>query len=505
MSKSIKLYEHPDYEELSKHWEVYRVLYEADRRELVKSEYLWPHELEAIQGNEDSVKIRNIRVRRSQYTNWLEPILSRYTSLFFKEPPDVSEVEELFGDYIKDVDGRGNSLEQFIKAHVTKAYLLYGRPIILTDGFNLPAKTAAEEKALGKRPFWELLDALSVKDWQIEELDPALRGKFAALRWEYDLINPRVDLKQEPETVTRSKEFVLEGGLYKVYIYEKEKEQKVSRDKKTKEAGDWRFIDVIEIPEFEELPIASVEGGRSWFKDVAPKALQYFNEESCLDNILLYQAHERLWFAGPIKEEHRKAMAEYTVGILPQDTQLLQATAVDPVAHERRLSVILNQMQRIAFNQSRTTPDDSRQVEAADTQREVKDDFVNLIVSSIEEIEDLVNRAVEHWAIFEGRGNYKGRVKLNKDVSIEDVKQQLNIFNALRQDIEAYPTWKREMLEKFAKITDVSDEAMKEIKELPLPRTQEPGIGNATNIRTELQERVLNGNRPQTNASGQRR
>lgn len=46
MTKGIKFYYYPEYEESEDSLETYRVLYEGNREKLVGQKYLWPHELE---------------------------------------------------------------------------------------------------------------------------------------------------------------------------------------------------------------------------------------------------------------------------------------------------------------------------------------------------------------------------------------------------------------------------------------------------------------------------
>src|SRR4051812_40605657 len=112
------LYNHPQYLERAPFYRNYRDLYEGIHAVLRRPEYLWPHELETDK-TDAAVRLRQIREMRTRYDNEVEPVVSRYSSIFFKEDPVIGKKTlELFGDDEKNVTGTGKSFITFLKEDV---------------------------------------------------------------------------------------------------------------------------------------------------------------------------------------------------------------------------------------------------------------------------------------------------------------------------------------------------------------------------------------------------
>jgi len=433
----VEFFEHPEYSENQDNWETYHDLYEGDPEDLKSAKYLWPHELETIQ-SADSQRIRAIREMRSTYTNLLEPIVSRYTSLFFKDPPVISpEVAKMFGDEINDVTGTGKSLVSFIQDDVTKAMLLYGKPIVLTDAPSIEVSSLAEQKALGLRPIFRLLPALDVKDWEVDG-----KNGFKFLRYEYCEVEPRESASKEPTESIYSKVFSFSNGVYTVETYKAESEEGEDGQK-------WKLVDSYTKSGFPNLPIRSIENGESWVKDVAEQCRKLYNLESTRDSIQYFQAHQRIFFKGVVSEEQKKAIAEYTAGFLPADAGIEVLQPVDTTSIDNNIEKTVQNIFRIAFNQNRVSAD-SAQVESAATQRETKEQVAALIESEIESIENLANQFIKDYAFFKGIKNFEGKIQLSRNIQDIDIDKEILILNALRDDIRAVPSWYREVLKKLA-------------------------------------------------------
>ena len=448
-----ELYEHPLYKGLAVKWQVYHDLYEGDHNVLTGQAYLWPHELETGL-TEDALRIRRIREVRSQYLNLVEPVISRYVSLFFRDEPTYDEsVKTLFGDAFYDVNGEGQSLTTFIKEEVLEALLLYGRPIVLTDSFSNEFTTLAEQQAAKARPYWELLDALSVRDWQRNEL-----GGYKFVRHEYDLVPPRASALIEPSLAQYSKIYNLETGGYTVTTYSQE-DSKGQANK-----ARWNQVSQETVAGWDELPIVGLEE-ESWIKDVAPLALKVFNLDSVLDNIHLFQAHQRIFLIGNLNDAQKKAVAEFTVGFLPEGSLVHTVEPVVTTSLEARRERAVMDLFKVAFNQNRSVAADSKQVEGADSQQEGKEQVIALVKSQTESLENLMNKAIQHWAQFSGVKNFDGKVHINAVETIEDLNQQIAIANAFRDDIANYPTWKKATLKKMAEAQNLAeiDDILKEI------------------------------------------
>lgn len=443
----VKLFEHPCYTEYKNKWEMYEDFFEGDHDDLVKPIYLILHELESIPGSRDSARIRLIREQRTEVENETEPVVSRYTSLFLKkEPAYDNKVMELFTEQgLKDVTGKGKSLTSFIREDIIESVLVYGKAVVLTDAYKYKAANKREEQTRGLTPTLELLPVLDVKDWQYSD-QPERKGKLKFIRYEYELIEPRQNATEEPKTGIYSKEYnfdLIPGeslGRLTVVTYKQVQ----------KESGGytWKVIDSQET-EAPDMPIKLVDG-ESWIKDVVPLCKKLLNLISSRDNIHLYQAHQQKYIIGNINDAAKKAVAEYTIGFLPEGSSISVIEPVNTASIDANIANTRASIPRIAFNQNRTPSSDTKVVEAADTQQEGKEQLVTLIKSEIESIENLINAVIKDYAYFKtSKTDFDGKVILNKDIKIEDLDREVRIYTALRDDVVKYPTWHKETLKKF--------------------------------------------------------
>lgn len=480
MTDVIKLFEHPAYAKLKDKYQTWKDLYDGDHDVLRWSRYLWTHELEGL-GTEDSNRIRSIRELRTRYCNLIEPVISRYTSLFFKDEPIISpEVDELFGDGIHDVTGTGKSLQTFLKEDVLSALLLYGRPIIFTDAYNSTAPNRDIEEKTGLSPTFEVLQPFSVKDWQIETQDPARKGKFRFLRCEYYLVEPRESARQEPTLTLYSKEMAFRNGTYSIDIYKAENEQTG--------ATNWKLVSSQEFTGYPDLPVKSIEGEQSWIKDVAEQALKLYNLESARDNIQLYQAYQRIFISGVTNADQKKALAEFIISFLPENSAVHTIEPANTQSLDQNIERTVNNLFRIAFNQNRTVSGDSGSVESAETQQESKEQLTSLIISSIESLETLINAAIKDYAWFKnGDADFEGKIHLSKDLKVDDVTKQIEIYSALRDEINKVPLWRSETLKKFVEEQNLpeKEEILEALDNLPPPQNS-----NSLDIRTNLLSQI---------------
>lgn len=474
---SIKFYEHPEYVEKAEEWVTIRDLYEGKHKVLRSPRYLWPHELETIE-SPDSARLRGIREMRSRYLNLIEPIISRYVSLFFREEPVISpEVAEMFGDEINDVTGTGKSLISFLKDEVTEALLLYGRPIILTDAPSVAARTLAEQRALGLRPIFRVLPALDVKDWEADS-----KG-FKFLRYEYQETAPRESATEEPELITYSKVFTFREGVYRVETFKK--------DGAKEGVSQWTAVGApFESTGFPNLPVRSLEDCESWLKDVAGQSLKLYNLESSRDSIQYFQAHQRVFFIGVTRDEQKKALAEYTAGFLPEGGDVRTLEPVNTSSIDLNIDRTISNIFRIAFNQNRVSAD-SAQVQSADGMKEAKESVAALIQAEVESLENLINNAIKDYAFFKGYKDFTGKISLSRDIESQDVEKEILILNALRDDIRQVPTWYKETLKKLAGYQDLDnfDQIIQEIE-----AGRQPQATNATSAtRSAILSRLAGG------------
>lgn len=475
---SVEFFIHPDYEARADEWITARDLYEGKHSVLRSPRYLWPHELETMQ-SPDAARIRAIREMRSRYLNLIEPVVSRYVSLFFKEEPVISpEVADMFGAEINDVTGTGKSLVSFLKDEVAEALLLYGRPIILTDAPAAQARTLAEERAQGLRPIFRVLPALDCKDWEADA-----QG-FKFLRYEYQEVKPRESAAEKPELITYSKVFTFREGVYRVETFKKQG---------IKEGVEqWTLAGApFESAGFPNLPIRSLEDCESWIKDVAAQALKLYNLESTRDSIQYFQAHQRVFFIGVTRDEQKKALAEYTAGFLPEGGDVRTLEPVNTSSIDLNIDRTVANIFRVAFNQNRVAAD-SAQIQSADAMKEARESVAALIEAEVESIENLINNSIKDYAFFKGYKDFQGKISLSRDINAQDIDKEILILNALRDDIRAVPTWYKETLKKLASYQGL-DNYEQVAEEIDNRSAANSSLSTANNARAEILSRLANG------------
>lgn len=482
---SVKFFEHPTYASNKDAWEKYSDLFNGDHDILTDEKYLWPHEFEKNLQKEGS-SIRAIRERRSRYINWIRPILQRYVSLLFKNEPDFSAVMRVFEkggrDEFTNVDGEGTDFPTFIKNKIALNYFLYGRAVVLTDSLPIQARNAAEERALGQRPFFELLPALDVKDWDIAGKDSARRGDLNWLRSEYTLLEPRESATEAPERYKYSRIYALDGGRYVQRLYRGDKADKL----KLNDDNTWELVAEQAIGDFDYIPI-SYAWGEPWVKDISEIALLIHNTQSALDNQLLYQAFQRIIATGNFEASDSAILSESAILMLPEGMQITVVEPSNPAALIDRLNTLIQILFQVAFARVRLVPSDAKGIEGADTQREAKQEFIALLTSAGRDIEALTNQAVRDYAAFKGMSDFQEEVQFDFDITIEDLDQQIRLIQAFYDDIKKSETWYRETLKKIAVQMNLAeiDVITEEIDGL--------AVAQPTSARDEVLGRVLNG------------
>lgn len=473
----IKFFEHPEYKALSSKWQTYRDLFEGDHATLTSYRYLWEHELEKSSApiptmlptgesapvSEETVgqRIRRIRAQRSRYYNLIEPIISTYIAMAFKKAPRAdSKVEALLEDAINDIDGQGTSLQNFIMNQVAVSYFRDGRPILLVDAPENKARSRQEEKESGFRPFFDILDVLQVKDWQFQDKGQS-SGKYELLRYEFKVIAPRTSMHDEPKEITYCKVYTLmreEGAAPSVVI------EIFRQDDK----GKWSPAEEPQfLPGWQEVPISTIHGNDSWIKDASELQLVLFNLMSAYYNLLNTQAFQRIMVAGEMGQKHSFSVSEYAISFIPTGAVPHVISPADTTPLTEGVLGTVDKMYRVAFNRTRGLASDSKEAPAANTLREMHEELVNLLLQAVGEIEDLVNLAIKHYAMFklgpEKGSAFDGKVTLSRDITVEDVAQRLELFAMYRDEIRKVLPWRKAELKKVATSMNYGDEEMEEI------------------------------------------
>ena len=483
----VNLHKHPQFTELSEDWQQYHDFYEGKKKVLNQKKYLVEHQIE-MKGKEGLI-LRDIREKRTEYTNYIEPVISSYLSLFFKESPNIEEVLDIFEEEeIKNIDGNKKGLQTFIREDIATNYLLYGKPIIYIDAPDVDAKTQAEAKALGLRPYMQIINPLNAPDWQV-----GING-YDKFRFEYLKDEPRASLEEELKQAKHSKALYLRDGKVYIQIYKSEKTNKDGN-----EAVQWLKVgEERELKGLEELPVITTFKGESWIKDILPLSRRAFNIESNIDNINGNQGFQRLFVATDASAEQWKDVGESVIGKLPAGSTLLTVEPVDTTSQERRLAHTIMNIYKVAFNITRILPADSAAAEGDATLKERKQSLLDLIVSEIGTLEDIVNKAIQVYAKFKGVDIGERKVTFSRDVTDDDLDQVKATFLQHQSYLTKYPTLVKEYIKRMTQSMnlDKEEEILKEIdsQEAPNPieEAKKERLQGQNNDRQGLRDRLNN-------------
>ena len=452
MSNITELFTSPEYDQNVEDWIKYYDLYDGDHETLCQEKYLWLHEFEA---SEKGGKLRTIRENRTRYTNLIKPFIRRFTSMVYRQEINISGVTDLVSaDIMNNIDGKETDFLSFFRNCVARDYFLFGKAFILADAFNIEGELSqAEARQAGKRPFLECISPLAVKDWQVDlEPGPSF-GNLIMFRYEFQMLEKRTSLLEKPQVGTYSKILQKQGNGFTSTIYKLNSRQRGQNEM-------WK----VYRPEtfhagFEQLPVVWFSG-ESWIREVSDLALTHYNAESSLDSQLLYQAFQRILFIGDFEKRSGATINEGTALFIPGEGQVQVLEPTNPIALERRIDKVLNNMYKVAFNQARTMPTDSKMVEGAETQKESKDDFLSLVNSAARDLEELTNKAVMLIVDFLGKeyNEEKYYINYNKQISSQDVEKETELMLSFLTDIRKFPTWNKSVLKKVATQMNLAEE-----------------------------------------------
>jgi hypothetical protein len=465
MPSKIEFFNHPEYDAKKEKWETYRDLYQGDHATLINYRYLWPHEYELatdsfITNPETQAKeptgqrIRTIRARRSRYLNVTEPVVSNLIAMAFQKPIIADEeMKTMLGDDIKNIDGKGTSLDSFIKAAMAVPYFRDGNPIIQVDAPKNEARSRGEEQAIGFRPFLEVLDVLSVPDWQFAEVGPRT-GKYDIVRYEYSVIAPRASMTEKPKEVKYCRVTSLEEGEVIVRIYQRDEEKK-----------DWVLTEKrpLDLP---ELPVVTITTNESWIKDVSELQLVVFNLMSAYYNQLNTQAFQRIMVAG-LDNDSAIAISEYAISRIPLEARPFIIEPSSMSAHMDAAAMTIEQIAKVAFNRTRSLASDSKEAPGADTIAEMNAELMALLRQALEEMESLINSALKIYAMYklgpEKGAAFTGRVEFSKELDVKAVSERIELFLTYRDEIRKVLPWRKAELKRVAAEMGYDDEDLTEI------------------------------------------
>jgi hypothetical protein len=390
-------------------------------------------------------------------------LVSFWISLFFREAPRLDDqAQARLGAAVNDVTGTRKSLAVFIKNHIARDFLLYGRAIVHVSKAAFTAKNNAVKKAMGIRPVMEVINPLDLPDWDIETSTTARAGRVNMARFEYDLIESRIRATEEPKLSRYCLEYYRQDSGVIAAKY------KASR---SAEGGavttgldiDWEQIDETPLA-LAEIPIA-IEDDESWIKDAAEEALRYHNLRSTKDNVEYQQGFQKIHAITSMQADNaaaRRAVSEYTISLWPEGSQIIFGAPVDTSSLEASVRQSMDTFFKVGLNQFKALPSESKAVQSADTLGAERDSTVALVQSSLEDIEGIANQALEHWAGYEQQP--AGKVELDKNISAEDFDEFIQLVTAFKDEFSKVEILEKEILKKAAGRLRLRPETLAEVE-----------------------------------------
>jgi len=498
MTDLIELHQHKEFKAKRSAWEGLQVLREGDQQKLRAPRYLWLHEFEANQSGagvkDTGAKIRAIREERSRYVNLMETAESRWISFLFRGEMTIPQaLREIITPEIEaDFDGKGNSIKDFMKECFAEPALTLGKVVLVVDTPNQKANTLADEKRLGLRPYVSAYTPLQVPDWSLSS-EPKLYGKPKFLRVEYERETARASEQDAPKQEKVSVAYRIDGdGKYiqVQYVSDPEAPQTAGSAKEWRQSGSVQFL-------LEEVPV-TIYDSVSFLKDAAEMQLLLFNFMSAESSALNAQAFQKIFISGEEDSDKAILLNEFAINLLSAGSTV---TSIEPGSTSSIESAILRSIDwffKVAFNQVDGLSHSSKESPSADTRRQMKDEFIALVETTLTKFENVLNSVVRHIALLKGMEPPAAdqRITFDKTVTDSDYEVEMTIWGAFADQFKQIPTANKEMLKRQAKRLGLGD--MKQIEreiEEAVKKQQERSEASAE-MAAQARAQLLNGGAP---------
>jgi hypothetical protein len=177
----------------------------------------------------------NARLNNTPLDNQAQSVIATYISFLFRESPerefkdwqDQPDVEE----FLKDCDMEGRSLDAFMKQTSIWSSVFGHTWLILTKPY-IGQQTAADEIAMGVRPYINLLTPLVVSDWKWERM-PNGRYELSYFKYVEEVVDKLTVVKEwtketiktwvmddvKKEAVLRDEELNMLGKIPAILVY----------------------------------------------------------------------------------------------------------------------------------------------------------------------------------------------------------------------------------------------------------------------------------------------
>jgi len=464
-----RFFNNPEYTKLLKSWEDDRIYTEGDRCELVKTNHLWAHEFEVEDKVQGGSKLRRIRAERSRYVNYIQAIIQKYISITFQNGIDLTPLtDKLSEEELKNIDGEGNSLKSYIVKFIASDYFQYGKVIDEVVG-----RSGESGRAYLKH--WNPQD---LTDWQITDDESEYYVTI------FDEILKRENPNEQPKTVGLLESSQFNGSKYIKKLYKKNSSP-VAGESANQPGQSYDLIDTFETG-LDFIPF-TVTNSNSWVQRFIDIVKSLYNLQSAEDNILNFQAFQRLIGSGPFTDGEGAVVMESGITLLPEGFTITAIDPADPKALRERIERGKADLWRVAFFQNRIIAMDSKASESANNQITQKKDLIAALVVAGESISRHIQDLVNNFLEFKGEQPIEDAVKFNFDNLVIDDVLLNSLIAMFSQDIKNYPTWNKAVLKSAAKRMNLAEEeeVIEEIDTTEIVK-EKP--------QSTLRDRLLNGN-----------
>jgi len=151
------------------------------------------------------------RVNRAVFSPYTQRLIRAAAGLILRKPIALSGDPYWRDVFAKDVDGCGSDLDEYAR-RLLICSLTYGHAHTLVD-FPAPsgARSLAEERAMGRRPYWVEIDPYNIYGWRLDR--EAAYGTLTQVRIYEKAIVPEGRFGEKTYEQIR----VIEPGRYEVY------------------------------------------------------------------------------------------------------------------------------------------------------------------------------------------------------------------------------------------------------------------------------------------------
>ena len=318
------------------------------------------------------------------------------TGMVFAGEIDTSGVATQIVPLLENIDNQGNDFTVFAREVFSKS--MDGSCVILADSPTAAANDLGEQQALGIRPYLIAYDAASAINW-------AYRVNPVSKQVELSLL-VLCEVTSEPkgrfeyETVTRYRVLWLENNQAKWELWRKVET--------TKKEAEWILDAAGVFAGFTELPVAIVgcltDAPR--LMDIADVNIKHYQKESSFD-VIEYLSIPTFCTKGYESEEPVSLGASAHVKLpLEGDAFYCQ---IDAAGHDSLKGSLKDLQEQIRLLGSSVLADKTKQTQLTAT--EVSIDNVGETAEIrvwAEQLEDALERALGHLAMYLGLGKDKG-------------------------------------------------------------------------------------------------